>query len=137
MATAGLDETEVVIGLGRIVALETEAPNLFVNLVQSGRAVVQRSDASGPQVVIIADPTSPAANRQLIEFRGKVGRIAIEVEGKQSANPRTGAMVPFSVLKVCGSWRRTYDAFGVFGTTLPEDILAFSIQAFKKWCRYR
>ena len=80
-----------------------------MNLVQSGRAVVQSDSASGPQVVIIADPTPPAANRQLIEFRGKVGRIAIEVEGEQSSNPRTGAMVPFSVLKVCGPWRRTHE----------------------------
>ena len=40
-----------------------------------------------------------AAAAVQVEFVGKVGRMKVEVEGKQSANPRTGAMVPFSVLK--------------------------------------
>jgi hypothetical protein len=39
---------EVAVGFGRTVALETDAPNLFVNLVCSGWAVLQSDNATEP-----------------------------------------------------------------------------------------
>ena len=45
------------LGFGRIAASETEAPNMFANLVWSGMSVVQSDDATEPHDhLVVAEP---------------------------------------------------------------------------------
>lgn len=50
-------------------------------------------------VRLVADPTPPKRNLVSVAFRSPIGKLDVEVEGMQSANPRTGAVVPLTVLR--------------------------------------
>lgn len=51
------------------------------------------------RVRLVADPTPPKRNLVSVAFRSPIGKLDVEVEGMQSANPRTGAVVPLTVLR--------------------------------------
>ena len=53
----------------------------------------------GTKVELVADPTPPKRNVSSVSFKGPIGTLSVEVEGAQSANPRTGAVVPLTVLR--------------------------------------
>lgn len=51
------------------------------------------------RVRLVADPTPPKRNLVSVAFRSPIGKLDVQVEGLQSANPRTGAVVPLTVLR--------------------------------------
>ena len=81
LATAGLDATKVKLVAGGFTSCACSFYGFF------------------RQMLVIADPTPPIRNLARVSFCGPVGKLDVEVEGAQSANPRTGAVVPLTVLK--------------------------------------
>jgi aspartate dehydrogenase len=64
----------------------------------------------GTKVKLVADPADPPRNYVGVAFSGPIGRLDVEVEGKQSANPRTGKLLltilfyRLSPATVCLGW---------------------------------
>ena len=70
---------------GRIVASETEAPNMSANLVRSGRAVVQSDNAAEPSPAAHPDHVGPHHHRHDVHgLEGSGARLSLDQRAPSS-----------------------------------------------------